>query len=70
MSRGGKRPGAGRPRGPTRTKHPPSRELALMRELLREEMRIRAAKTASAGKGRQALEVLRENMMWAKKSAV
>jgi hypothetical protein len=65
MSHGGKRPGAGRPRGPTRTKHPPSRELTLMRKLLHEEMKIRAAKTASAGKGRQALEVLQENMMWA-----
>jgi hypothetical protein len=65
MARGGKRRGAGRPRGPTRTQHPPSRELTLVRELLQEQVKIRAAKAASAGKGKLALEVLRENMMWA-----
>jgi hypothetical protein len=65
VARGGKRPGAGRPRGPTRTKHPPSRELTLVREVLQEQVKIRAAKAASAGKGKLALEVMRENMMWA-----
>ena len=64
MARGGKRPRAGRPRGPTRTQHPPSRELTLVREVLQEQVKIRAAKAASAGKGKLALEVLRENMMW------
>ncbi len=64
MPRGGKRPGAGRPRGPTRTQHPPSRELTLVREVLQEQVKIRAAKAASAGKGKPALEVLRESMMW------
>ena len=35
-----------------------------MREVLQEQVKIRAEKAASAGKGKMALEVLREDMMW------
>ena len=62
MPRGGKRLGAGRPRGPTRTKHPPSRELTLVREVLQKEMKKRASRTTR----KRALEVMRQNMMWAR----
>jgi hypothetical protein len=61
MPRGGRRSGAGRPK---RNIHPRSRALIIMSEAVREEMRTRAMKAARAGKGKLALEVLRETMMW------
>lgn len=36
-----------------------------MRDVLQEQMKIRAARVTSAGKGKAALEVMRDNMTWA-----